>query len=122
MRLNDTLFGYGQAPDMIRKQQVEHPFTMPHLISETARVVKEYNDTRKYAVELYTDVFSLSPESRERMASARNEKIDRIRDQLKTYKPASGELPREAELVTYSPQGRKSASDLSHRGRFEIFA
>lgn len=57
MRLSDTFLGYGQAPDMIRKQQVENPFTMPHMISETSRVVKEYNDTRKYAVELYTDVF-----------------------------------------------------------------
>lgn len=66
MRLSDTFLGYGQAPDMIRRQQVENPFTMPHMISETARMVKEYNDTRKYAVELYTDVFSLSPESREK--------------------------------------------------------
>lgn len=74
MRLSDTFLGYGQAPDMIRRQQVENPFTMPHMISETARMVKEYNDTRKYAVELYTDVFSLSPESRERMTSARNQK------------------------------------------------
>ncbi|AOP34432.1 hypothetical protein A0128_11580 [Leptospira tipperaryensis] len=119
MRLSDTLLGYGQAPDMIRKQQVENPFTMHHTISETARVVKEYNDTRKYAVELYTDVFSLSPESRERMVSARNQKIDQIRDKLKTYKPAS---PGQSELVTYSAGGAKSTNAPSNRGRIEFFA
>ncbi|MBW0434468.1 hypothetical protein [Leptospira yasudae] len=119
MRLSDTFLGYGQAPDIIRKQQVENPFTMPHMISETARVVKEYNDTRKYAVELYTDVFSLSPESRERLASARNQKIDEIKDRLKTYKPASGDR---TELVTYSAAGQKASNAPANRGRIEFFA
>ncbi|WP_036041253.1 hypothetical protein [Leptospira alstonii] len=117
MRLSDTFLGYGQAPDMIRKQQVENPFTMPHMISETARMVKEYNDTRKYAVELYTDVFSLSPESRERMASARNQKIDQIKDRLKTYKPAS-----DGRTDTYSADGQKVSNAPTNRGKIEFFA
>ncbi|AYV54671.1 hypothetical protein [Leptospira kmetyi] len=119
MRLSDTFLGYGQAPDLIRKQQVENPFTMPHMISETARMVKEYNDTRKYAVELYTDVFSLSPESRERMASARNQKIDQIKDRLKTYKPA---VEGRTESVTYSALGQKTSNAPANRGRIEFFA
>lgn len=117
MRLSDTFLGYGQAPDMIRRQQVENPFTMPHMISETARMVKEYNDTRKYAVELYTDVFSLSPESRERMSFARSQKIDQIKDQLKTYKPASGD-----RSETYSADGQKESNAPTNRGRIEFFA
>ncbi|EMK25285.1 hypothetical protein [Leptospira kirschneri] len=117
MRLSDTFLGYGQAPDMIRKQQVENPFTMPHVISETSRMVKEYNDTRKYAVELYTDVFSLSPESRERMALARNQKIDQIKDRLKTYKSASDD-----KSYTYSSNGQKASNVPSNRGKIEFFA
>ncbi|WP_036092081.1 hypothetical protein [Leptospira weilii] len=119
MRLSDTFLGYGQAPDMIRRQQVENPFTMPHMISETARMVKEYNDTRKYAVELYTDVFSLSPESRERMAFVRNQKIDQIKDRLKTYKPASGDR---SDSVTYSADGQKESNAPTSRGKIEFFA
>ncbi|MDI7207863.1 hypothetical protein QMN03_13340 [Leptospira santarosai] len=117
MRLSDTFLGYGQAPDMIRRQQVENPFTMPHMISETARMVKEYNDTRKYAVELYTDVFSLSPESRERMTFARNQKIDQIKDRLKTYKPAL-----ESKNDVYSADGRKTSNAPANRGKIEFFA
>ncbi|EMY75903.1 hypothetical protein LEP1GSC060_0091 [Leptospira weilii serovar Ranarum str. ICFT] len=90
---------------------------MPHMISETARMVKEYNDTRKYAVELYTDVFSLSPESRERMASARNQKIDQIKDRLKTYKPAS-----DGRTDTYSADGQKVSNAPTHRGQIEFYA
>ncbi|EMO24303.1 hypothetical protein LEP1GSC168_3252 [Leptospira santarosai str. HAI134] len=90
---------------------------MPHMISETARMVKEYNDTRKYAVELYTDVFSLSPESRERMTSARNQKIDQIKDRLKTYKPAL-----ESKNDVYSTDGRKTSNAPANRGKIEFFA
>ncbi|PNV75735.1 hypothetical protein [Leptospira inadai] len=121
MRLNEPLLGYGAATDILRRTMVEHPHTLTNVIAQNEKAVREYNIDKKYAVQMYAETFSLSPEYRERLRTAYTQKIGEIEKEIRSFKGPRPEGGKD-KIVSYDKSGRKIEYKTASRSSLDMIA
>lgn len=104
--MNETLLGHLQAPDLIRKEQVESPYTLTNQIASQTQVVREYADKR-YAVQMYSDMLSLSPQYKEKAMEDASNRLVEIKEKLRSSESSKRVISRKSGLEVYSTRGEK---------------
>ncbi|PJZ70037.1 hypothetical protein CH373_09565 [Leptospira perolatii] len=121
MRLNEPLSGYGAASDQIRRSLIEHPHTLTNMIAENARAVRDADVQKKYAVRMYTELVSLSPEYRERMRESYSQRIGEIQKEIRSFKGPRPEGGKE-RIVSYDSGGRKTVYNIPLQSKIDVLA
>ncbi|TGK00739.1 hypothetical protein EHO59_12425 [Leptospira semungkisensis] len=121
MRLNEPLSGYGAAGDILRRTMVENPHTLTNVIAQNEKAVREYSIDKKYAVQMYTETFSLSPEYRERLRNSYTQRIGEIEKEIRSFKGPKPEGGKE-RIISYDKMGRKTEIRTPSRSTVDYIA
>ncbi|EPG68223.1 hypothetical protein ACE5IS_04130 [Leptospira wolffii] len=121
MRLNEPLSGYGAATDILRRTMVENPHTLTNVIAQNEKAVREYSIDKKYAVQMYTETFSLSPEYRERLRNSYTQRIGEIEKEIRSFKGPKPEGSKE-RMFAYDKAGRKTEYRTPTRATVDYIA
>ncbi|PJZ49994.1 MULTISPECIES: hypothetical protein [Leptospira] len=121
MRLNEPLSGYGAANDLVRRTMVENPHTLSNVIAQNEKSIREYSIDKKYAVQMYTETFSLSPEYRERLRNSYTQRIGEIEKEIRSFKGPKPEGGKE-RIFSYDKSGRKTEIRTPTRSTVDYIA